>query len=355
MVSPSVSIERIRVRVTLEDSRHFRGDGSCRCDREWLQRVQGARENGAGQREQEDRGMSRSKQGSAVWLGLSLMALGAGCATSSGGPEAAVAAAAPQITADVVYGHKDGMALVYDVLKPAKANGAGVAFMVSGGWFSRWSPPEERAAGFKELLARGFTVFAVYHGSAPRFKVPDAVADVRQAIRHIRLNAASYGIDPQRIGVTGGSAGGHLSLMLGMASDPGEPAAKDPLQRTSDQVQAVVALFPPVDLTFMVGPSERFPALDFSKDEAVKVSPIGFVSADDPPTLLIHGDKDQLVPIRNSTVMLEALKKVNVESELIVVEGGEHGFRNPEHRQRSQAAMVAWFEKHLAPPVAARK
>jgi acetyl esterase/lipase len=248
----------------------------------------------------------------------------------------------------VVYGHKDGMALVYDVFRPAKPNGAGVAFMISGGWYSRWAPPGERLAGFKELLDHGFTVFAVHHGSAPRFKVPDAVADVRRAIRHIRLSAASYGVDPQRLGVTGGSAGGHLSLMLGMAADAGDPDANDAVQRTSARVQAVVALFPPVDLTFMVGPSERFPALDFSKDEAPKVSPIAFVTGDDPPTLLIHGDKDQLVPIRNSTAMLEALKKANVESELIVVENGEHGFRNPEHRQRSLTAMVAWFEKHLA-------
>lgn len=284
----------------------------------------------------------------AVGLGTCLLLGALGCATPSRAPQPDAGAAAPQIARDVVYGHKDGMALVYDVFKPARPNGAGVAFMISGGWFSRWAPPEERIPGFRELLDHGFTVFAVHHGSAPRFKVPDAVADVRQAIRHIRLNAASHGVDPQRLGVTGGSAGGHLSLMLGMASDSGDPASQDAVQRTSDRVQAVVALFPPVDLSFMVGPSERFPALDFSKEEAVKVSPIGFVSADDPPTLLIHGDQDRLVPLRNSTAMLEALQKVDVASELIVVEGGEHGFRNPEHRKRAQDAMVAWFEKHLA-------
>jgi acetyl esterase/lipase len=200
-------------------------------------------------------------------------------------------------------------------------------------------------------------VFSVYHGSAPRFKVPDAVADVREAIRHIRANAASYGIDPQRIGVTGGSAGGHLSLMLGMSGDAGDPSANDPVQRASDRVQAVVSFFAPVDLGVMVGASRNFPALDFAKEDAAKVSPIGFVSADDPPTLLVHGDKDELVPISNSTALLEALKSVNVESELIVIEGGEHGFSHPEDVRRSQAAMVAWFEKHLAPstPVATGK
>jgi acetyl esterase/lipase len=291
-----------------------------------------------------------------VRTGILLVALVAGCATRAPGP-AAVDPAAPRITPDVVYGHKDGMALVYDVFQPAKPNGAGIAYMISGGWFSRWAPPEERSASFRGLLERGFTVFAVHHGSAPRFKVPDAVADVRTAIRHIRLHAARHGVDPQRIGVTGGSAGGHLSLMLGMAGDTGDPEAKDAVTQTSDRVQAVVALFPPVDLSFMVGPSERFPALDFAKDEAGKVSPIRFVSADDPPTLLIHGDQDRLVPLRNSTEMLAALEKANVESELIVIEGGDHGFRNPEHRARAQAAMIDWFAKHLLarPPVAAQK
>ena len=95
-------------------------------------------------------------------------------------------------------------------------NGAGVIYMVSGGWFSIWRPPENRVALFQPLLAEGFTVFAVHHGSAPRFKVPDAVSDVRAAVRHIRENAESHGVDANRLGVWGGSAGGHLSLMLGL-------------------------------------------------------------------------------------------------------------------------------------------
>ena len=82
------------------------------------------------------------------------------------------------ITPDVIYGHKMGMALTFDVLRPANANGAGVMFMVSGGWFSRHSPPERTALRFTELLGEGFTVFAVRHGSAPLFKVPEAVDDV---------------------------------------------------------------------------------------------------------------------------------------------------------------------------------
>src|SRR5436190_1675481 len=91
---------------------------------------------------------------------------------------------------DVIYGHRDGMALTYDVFKPVKkANGALVVNMVSAGWRSSWGPPEERQARYQALIDKGFTVVALYHASAPRFQVPDAVADVRLGMRHIRLHA----------------------------------------------------------------------------------------------------------------------------------------------------------------------
>lgn len=263
-----------------------------------------------------------------------------------------------EIRADVIYGHKDGMALVYDVFEPAVSNGAGVVRMVSGGWFSVWVDPAERMSSFEPLLAEGFTVFAVHHGSAPRFKVPDAVSDVRAALRHIRAHATDYGVDADRLGVWGGSAGGHLSLMLGLDSE-GVPAfaAKDrprlgPHYRASNvdaDVAAVVAYYPPVDLRERVGPNERFPALDFGADQAAAISPLLFVTADDPPTLLIHGDADELVPLADSEVLTAAFKKTGVNHELLVIQGGDHGFRNPDHRAEATAAMVAWFKRHLTP------
>ena len=252
------------------------------------------------------------------------------------------------VTADVVYGHKDGMALIYDVFTPPEANGAAVLYMVSGGWFSRWQPPARRMARLGHLLDAGFTVFTIQHGSAPRFKVPDAVADVRRAVRHVRMHAERFGIDPARLGVHGGSAGGHLSLMLGLASDPGDGEAEDPVLRESNRVHAVVAYFPPVDLEGIVGPNERFPALEFDPTDAEAVSPIGFVSADDPPTLLIHGDKDELVPILHSERMASALDEAGVANRFIVIEGAAHGFRGEDGRAAAQAT-VDFFRQHLAP------
>ena len=273
---------------------------------------------------------------------LLLLPLAAGRAAEAPAPPTSQHA----VISDVIYGHKAGMALFYDVFRPGEANGAAIAFMVSGGWFSRWQPPAQRVAWFEHLLEAGFTVFAVHHGSAPRFKVPEAVDDVRRAVRHVRMHAAEYGIDPDRIGAHGGSAGGHLSLMLGLAGDPGDADAEDPVERVSSRVQAVVALFPPVDLTRIVGPSERFPALDFDPALAGNVSPIGFASADDPPVLLIHGDGDELVPLANSERMSAALDKVGVANELIVIEGAGHGFRGAD-QVRSREETVRFFRSNL--------
>ncbi len=253
------------------------------------------------------------------------------------------------ITSDVVYGHKDGMALVYDVFHPAEANGASVLFMISGGWFSGWAPPERRRLQFGYLLDAGFTVFAIHHGSAPRFKVPDAVSDVRRAVRHVRMNAERFDIDPDRLGVMGGSAGGHLALMLGLASDAGDASAEDPVARVSNRVQAVVAYFPPVDLSKSAGPNERFPALDFDPALAADVSPINFVSEDDPPVLMIHGDEDRLVPISNSERMGGALDVVGVTNSVVVLEGARHGFRGA-HRDRARTETVAFLSVHLKSP-----
>jgi acetyl esterase/lipase len=129
------------------------------------------------------------------------------------------ALAETKITPDVVYGHKFGLALTFDVFKPeTNSNGAGVLFMVSGGWYSNWSPPEQAQAMFLPLTNAGYTVFAVRHGSSPKFSIPEAVEDVRRSVRFIRLNADKFGIDGERLGVFGMSAGGHLSLMLGTAA-----------------------------------------------------------------------------------------------------------------------------------------
>ncbi|MEZ6059109.1 MAG: prolyl oligopeptidase family serine peptidase [Planctomycetaceae bacterium] len=259
-----------------------------------------------------------------------------------------------RITPDVVYGHKVGLALTFDTYTPEKANGAAVIFVVSGGWYSSWRPPEQFQPLFQPLLDKGFTVFAVRHGSSPKFSIPEAVEDVRRSVRYIRLNAEQLSIDPQRIGVFGMSAGGHLSLMLGTASDEGDANSDDPVLKVSDRVQAVVAFVAPTDLTIMTHDApnhlpayERFPALDLDAEGAKAASPLLHVTPDDAPTLLLAGDADDLVPVEHSRRIHKAFKEQKVADKLVEIPGAGHGFK-PEEMATATSEMVSWFETHLA-------
>lgn len=146
---------------------------------------------------------------------------------------------------DVVYGRKYGLALTMDVFKPTvKANGAGVIFVVSGGWFS--NPAAISEARAKPFTNRGYTVFQVIHGSQPRFTIPEAIDDLHLATKFIRSKATEYGLNPEKIGITGGSAGGHLSLMMGVSGQMGDTNSKDPVMRQSSGANAVACFFLPL-------------------------------------------------------------------------------------------------------------
>ena len=200
---------------------------------------------------------------------------------------------------------------------------------------------------FGMVLDRGFTLFLVRHGSSPYFKVPDAVSDVRRAVRHIRFHAKKQGLDPDRIGVFGGSAGGHLSLMLGTTADPGNPDASDPIEKVSNRVAAVAAYFPPTDLAGYID-DKRFPALHFPADQSPSFSPLLQVSPDDAPSLLLHGGKDTLVLPGHSEKITEAFRKAGVATDLIAFPEAGHGFTGPDEKTAS-SALTAWFEKYLNP------
>jgi acetyl esterase/lipase len=255
---------------------------------------------------------------------------------------------------DVIYGHRDGMALTYDVFKPKKSNGALVVNMVSAGWKSSWGAPEERQARYQWLIDKGITVVALYHSSAPRFQITDAVADVRLGLRHIKLHAADYGADPKRIGVWGASAGGHLSLVAGTMADDGDPAAVNPLERSGNRVRAVVAYFPPTDLDVLLGDRAKSGVIDFDNSLRAGISPIHFVDAKDSPTLIISGGSDKGVPVSQSETMHAALDKAGVENTLKIFPDADHDFyvkgdpvKTDAYANEAMNAMVAWFEQHL--------
>lgn len=262
----------------------------------------------------------------------------------------------PQVVPDVVYGHKDGMALTYDVIRPAKQSGAAVLWIQSGGWYSAYADPKTLVGASKGFLDQGYTVVVVRHASAPKYAVPDAVADVRRAVRAVRMNAKTHGIDPNRLGVMGMSAGGHLSLMLATTGDDGNPKAADPVLRYSSRVAAVAAICPPTDLRgFTTDPPAEIkkhaslkPPLTFDAKLEPEVSPVLHVTPDDAPALMIHGDKDTLVPIEHSKNMVPLFEKAKVPVRLVTIEGAGHGFTPQQSREVMNPAVMAWFEKHLA-------
>jgi acetyl esterase/lipase len=273
---------------------------------------------------------------------------------------------------DVIYGHKFGTALTMDVFKPKKdLKGIGVVMVVSGGFFS--SRESIFPAFVQPFTDRGYTVFAVLHGSQPRYTIPEIVQDINRAVRFIRYHAKDYGIDPDRIGITGASAGGHLSLMLGTAGDKGDPNANDLVDRVSSRVQAVACFFPPTDfLNYGKVGMAKIHAIDHAspyraafdyreldkesrlwvtitdskrlEEIARQISPVWHVSPDDPPTLIIHGDQDRLVPLQQSELIIEKLKKAGVKTNLVVKKGAGHGWLSLD---KDEAQLIDWFDKYL--------
>ena len=201
----------------------------------------------------------------------------------------------------------------------------------------------------RALLDKGFTVFIVRHGSGSKYLLPEIVDDLRRSVRFIRLNAARFGVDPQRLGACGGNSGGHLALMLATTADDGDPKAKDELLRTSDRLAAVVAFCPPTDIRpwFKTNRWKDYRAFGFNPAIAGAFSPLLFVTAKMPPTLLVHGDKDTVVPIEHSQKILAEMQKNHVPCELVVIKGADHGGVGGDWR--AGAARIAWFEKYLLP------
>src|SRR5262249_57803828 len=115
--------------------------------------------------------------------------------------------------------------------------------VASGGWVS--SHASITRGPIQPFLNRGYTVFAVCHACQPKFTIPEILEDMNRAVRFIRYHAKDYGIDPDKIGITGGSAGGHLSLMQGTAGDKGKADAKDPIDQTSSRGPAEAGLLSP--------------------------------------------------------------------------------------------------------------
>jgi acetyl esterase/lipase len=190
---------------------------------------------------------------------------------------------------------------------------------------------------------------------APKYPFPAAVHDCKAAVRWVRANAAKYHIDPDRIGVTGGSAGGHLALFLGVTAGVKEFEGDGGNPGVSSRVSCVVDVYGPSDFTRSYGKSvdaaEVLPLflggnLEAKRTEHVRASPLYWVTPDAAPTLCVHGTDDKYVAHEQSEWMVEKLKASAVEAELLTLPGAGHGFKGKD-AETAETALVAFFDKHL--------
>ena len=233
---------------------------------------------------------------------------------------------------DVTYCTPNGLPQKMDVYYPQSGGPWPALVYVHGG--SWYQGDKSDGVGWGRLTEQGFLVVSVnYRLGAYNIKFPAMIEDVKCAVRYLRAHARDYNIDPARIGAIGASAGGHLVDLLGTTDvsagwDTGEYADQ------SSRVQAVVSMAGPADLTLHI-PNGLNSSISFAFGELagtdsprmVAASPVTYVTPDDPPFLLLHGDKDGVVPPEQSKALDAKLKAAGVRSILVIVQNGDHGLQ----------------------------
>jgi len=241
------------------------------------------------------------------------------------------------ITRNIEYGRVDGRPLLLDIynpLEPIVSPMPAVIWIHGGGWRGGGKFPSR----VDSLAKYGFFCVSIDYRLSGEAQFPAAVEDAKCAVRWLRAHAAEYNIDPDRIGVWGGSAGGHLSLMVACADEDASLEGNGGWAEYSSRVAAVCSYWGPADFTnwpeiatatardkapyqFLGGTLEEIPAV------WELASPLYHVSADDPPLLMIHGELDPVVPIAQSEIMLEAYRQAGLEATLIEIRGAGHGLK----------------------------
>jgi acetyl esterase/lipase len=276
---------------------------------------------------------------------------------------------------EIVYGHKHGMGLTMIVVKPSKPNGKAIISIISGDWFSSYDFYPRALNRSKVFINAGYTVFLTMHSSTPMFDITEAIADIKKAVQFVRYNALSYGIDPDNIGITGGSSGGHLALLVGTSDDIRNPNAKDSVEKVSSKVQAVAVFSPPTDFLNWgepgFNPVSQKPLLEqlgllgafgFKQFDSTRflytliedkekilaiiksISPAELITADDAPTYIMHGDQDKDVPLQQSQLLQERMLAEKVPVVLTVINGAGHSWKNMDEDRKE---FIKWFNKYL--------
>lgn len=256
---------------------------------------------------------------------------------------------------DVTYCIADGIDLKMDIYFPSATWGKprpATVYVHGGAWIGGDKRDGAGILEIPELLLRGYVVAAINYRLAPKYKFPAQIEDVKCAIRSLRANAATYRIDPDRIGVWGGSAGGHLVSLLGLTDRSAGFDVGQHLDQSS-RVQAVVDYFGPSNLTdFQSGSLPQLLMVFGSKEGLRKASPVTYITSDDPPFLIVQGELDTLVPPEQSQELYRKLTAAGLQATLVMVKNAGHGFRpvdGPISPSRAEITKMTadFFDKHL--------
>ena len=243
-----------------------------------------------------------------------------------------------------------------DLYLPPQSEGSAplpLIVWVHGGAYRGGSKENCRSARF---LHHGYAAASINYRLSQHAVFPAQLEDGKAAIRFLRANAKKYNIDPNRIGVWGSSAGGHLVTLLGTTSDVND-FDRGPNLHVSSSVRAVCDYFGPTDFTKMSDFESRMDhdapdspesqlvggPVQENKEACKRANPITYISKNDPPFLICHGDKDMLVPHNQSVLLNDALEKAGVDVKFHTVKGGGHGFRDPQVARM----VLEFFDEHL--------
>ncbi|HUU26791.1 MAG TPA: alpha/beta hydrolase [archaeon] len=267
---------------------------------------------------------------------------------------------------DIVFGNADGYELKLDIAYATDSDSAAPAIVhIHGGAWRTGRKSADRALGFARA---GFVGVSINYRLSGVAQFPAGVYDCKRAIRWVRANAARYGIDPERIGIVGESAGGHLVALLGTSGGCRYLEGYGGDLEYSSSVQSVVDHYGPVDFLRMEDKPGRMRHLTEDSPESLwlgqkvtevpelvrMANPITYIDAGDPPMLLIHGENDGIVIIEQSEYLYEALRKAGVECEFIRVANADHGYPpNPKDavvspsREEIRKKEIEWFKRTL--------
>lgn len=259
---------------------------------------------------------------------------------------------------NIEYSNPDDQHLQLNMARPKEGKGPFPAVIcIHGGGF-RAGTRDSFNGLCLQLAERGYVAVTVSYRLAPKYQFPAAVYDVKTAVRWMRANAAKYQIDPDRIGTTGGSAGGHLAQFLGVTSGVKKFEGDGGNAEYSSSVRCVVNFYGPSDFTksydASVDAKDVLPLflggnLKQERHRHIESSPLYWVTPEAAPTLFVHGTKDAYVAHEQAEWIVERMTAADVEAVLMTIEDGDHGFRtsSPDVKEKIENARFDFFEKHL--------